>query len=286
MIAALDISLGRLFLKRPKRPKWSPPRHIAALVAAALLLPALVAGRALAIELPAAPSGHINDFAHVLSPEARARLESQLARYEEGTTRQTAVAIFPALDGESIEDVSMRLAEKWKIGGKKNSDGVLLTVFVRDHKLRIEVGYGLEDKLTDAQSSRIIADEIAPRFRAGQIEEGLRAGLAAIDTAVTGQSRDAEKAAPGLPLSSRSGQGQGQGITRRAPWPLFGFGAVAVLLWLVRLGSRRGGGGWGGGTSGFGGGWMGGSGGWSSGGGGGFSGGGGSFGGGGSSGSW
>src|SRR5258708_4897414 len=78
---------------------------------AALLL---AAAPALALSIPDHPDGPINDFAHVLSPEAKARLEQQLLGYEQGTTRQIAVAIFPSLDDESMEDFTVRLAEKWK----------------------------------------------------------------------------------------------------------------------------------------------------------------------------
>ena len=246
--------------------------RLAALLVA-LAWPAVSSG----LELPPAPTGRVNDYAGALDAAARARLESQLKGYEQGTTRQIAVAIFKALDGESLEDFSIRLAEKWKIGGKTQNDGVLLTVFLDDHKPRIEVGYGVEDKLTDARSAQIIRDEIAPRFRAGKIEEGLAAGLAAIDTTITGRDHAADMPAP---LAQPAGRGSPSG------WPLILLGVVVLMLFFG--GGRR---------FLFGmlvGGWLGGSGGWSSrsggswggGGGGGFSGGGGSFGGGGASGSW
>ena len=94
-------------------------------LAAALLL--LFALPAQALSVPARPDGPINDYANVLTADAKARLTQQLDSYALGTTRQIAVAIFPALDGEERFDFSMRLAEAWKLGGKKNSDGVLVT---------------------------------------------------------------------------------------------------------------------------------------------------------------
>ena len=177
-----------------------------------------------------------------------------------------AVAIFRSLESESLEDFSIRLAEKWKIGSKKESDGVLLTVFLDDHKLRIEVGYGLEDKLTDAMSARIIRDVITPHFRAGDIAGGLTAGLASIHQVLVGQE---------LPEPNRVTPHRETGG---------GFGWIKIIFYLVIilvvLFSR-----WRGIWLG-GGGFNGGGGGWGGGGGGGFSGGGGSFGGGGASGSW
>jgi uncharacterized protein len=246
------------------------------------------AGPAHALALPARPDGPINDYAHVLGEGGQQRLTQQLLSYEQGTTRQIAVAIFPSLEEESLEDFSIRLAEAWKVGSKKNADGVLITLFMKEHKLRIEVGYGLEDRLTDAKTRQIEAELMEPRFKAGDFEGGLRAGLAAIDTATGGHEHPEGK------LPARRGR-DGGGF----PVGLIVFGVIFLVAMVM---ARRGGGGRGGGGGGGGGflsglilgslfsgssrGWSGGSGGWSSGGGGGWSGGGGSFGGGGASGSW
>jgi uncharacterized protein len=203
------------------------------------------------------------------------QLDAQLRGYERGTTRQIAVAVFRSLEGESLEDVSIRLAEKWKIGGKQSNDGVLLTVFLDDHKLRIEVGYGLEGQLTDALSARIIRDLMVPKLRQNDLFGALTAGIAAIDTA-TGGEKHPEGA---LPPTQPELSGPVQGLVFLF-FILFAFIVVRTII-------RNAGGGGGGWTSG-GGGWTSSSWGGSSsgGGGGGWSGGGGSFGGGGSSGSW
>ena len=110
-----------------------------------------------------------------------------LRRHEEETSNQIVVAIFPSLEQESLEDYVNRLFEKWKIGQKANDNGVLLAIFLQERKVRIEVGYGLEGKLTDALSSRIIRDEIAPEFRTGRYASGIRAGLQAIQKAIAGE---------------------------------------------------------------------------------------------------
>ncbi len=139
-----------------------------------------------ALEIPDAPSGRISDFAQVLSIADRDQIETKLHALEQGTTRQIAFALFASLDEESLEDFSIRLAEKWKIGGRKSDDGVLVTAFLAEHKIRIEVGYGLEDKLTDAISSRIIREKIAPRFRSQDYAGGLNAGIDAIALVANG----------------------------------------------------------------------------------------------------
>lgn len=223
----------------------------------------------------------MTDYAHVLSAEALQRLNQQLLSYESGGTRKIVVAIFPSLEGESPEDFSIRLAEKWKVG-YKDDKGVLVTLYIAEHKVRIEVGYGLEGQLTDAQSGRIIAELMAPRFRQGDWEGGLRAGLAAIDTATGGHEHPEGK------LPARSSDGGG------VPIAFILFFIILIVIIIAKRGGRGGRGGGGGGwfwpgffLGGGGGGWSGGSGGWSSGGGGGWSsGGGGSFGGGGATGSW
>jgi len=222
----------------------------------------------------------VNDYAHVLSADALARLNQQALSYEPGTTRQIAVAIFPTIDDEERFDFSMRVAEAWKIGGKKNSDGVLITVFIKEHQDQILVGYGLEAQLTDVLAARIRTELMEPRFKAGDFEGGLRAALAAIDSATGGHEHAEGK------LPARAPTSNGGGIP---------IGVIIFIIFVVILIIRRRGGG--GGGCGFwpgfwlgggGGGWSGGSSGWSSGGGGGggWSGGGGSFGGGGSGGSW
>jgi uncharacterized protein len=200
------------------------------------------------------------------------RLDAELAGYETGT-RQMAVALFPSLDGESLEDFSIRLAEQWKIGGKKQSDGVLLLAFLDEHKIRIEVGYGLEGQLTDAVSARIIRDVIAPHFRSGDFAGGLSAGAAAIDTTITGRAHEQGRLPEKAPQRHESGGAGG------LVFLLFFVVIVALSAMRRRRGAYFGGGGFtigGGGASSFGGG-----GGSSS-----FGGGGGSFGGGGASGGW
>jgi len=248
---------------------------------ATLLLVLLAATGAAALGVPPPPDRRINDYAGALTPADRDRLEQQLAARETTSRNQVVVAIFRSLEGESLEGYSIRLAQAWRIGQKGLDNGVIFLVFLDDRKMRIEVGYGLEGGLTDAISSSILRDVVAPRFREGRTADGIAAGLDAIDRAIAGTYARPPSA----------GQGRSGGLGARELGALF---VVFVLIMILvqnqvqRVNSRRRG--WTGGSTGWGGpfigggGFGGGSGGGSS--GGGFSGGGGSFGGGGSSGSW
>ncbi len=119
------------------------------------------------------PSGYVNDLAHLLDPAARTQLEERLSQYDRETGNQIAVAIFPDLRGVPINEFAVRLEEAWKVGRKGRDNGVLLLVAVKERQVRIEVGYGLESKITDADAGAIIRDVIAPAFRAGRFGDGL-----------------------------------------------------------------------------------------------------------------
>jgi uncharacterized protein len=218
-------------------------------------------------------TGRVVDDAHVLSADTRDKLTALLAQEEKQTGNQIVVATLPSLQGAAIEQYGYQLGRAWAIGQKGKNNGTILIVVPSEHKVRIEVGYGLEGDITDAQSRIIIDEFMLPAFRHGDYDGGVTAGTQAII-----------KVLGGVTLSpSDEDTDQDRGDSHNFSWvPI-----VVILIWIVfgrflwpllflggGWGSR---GGWGGG--GFGGG------GWS-GGGGGFSGGGGSFGGGGASGSW
>jgi uncharacterized protein len=129
----------------------------------------------------------IHDEAKVLSASAADNLERQLKNFEDSTSNQIAVLIVPSLDGETIEGYAIRVATEWKLGQANNDNGVLLLISTGDRKVRIEVGQGLEGVLTDALSSRIIRNEIAPNFRRGDYEAGVVAAVDAIIKATKGE---------------------------------------------------------------------------------------------------
>lgn len=130
---------------------------------------------------------HVHDEAHILSQSTVDNLEKQLVAYQDSTSNEIAVLTIASLDGESLEDYSMRVVEKWKLGKKQKDNGALLLIVVDDHKMRIETGYGLEGVLTDAVCSRIIRNEIAPNFRQNHYDEGVTEGIKAITVAIGGE---------------------------------------------------------------------------------------------------
>jgi uncharacterized protein len=161
----------------------APRRWVWIVVAAALLA---TAPSLLARDVPYL-SGRVNDTAGVIPAEIRDRLESKLAAFEKQTGAQVAVLTIDTLGGEVLEDYSLKVAQTWKLGRKGVDDGVLLLIAKGDRKMRIEVGYGLESKLTDAQCRRILDDVVRPEFRNGDFGSGVEAGVDAIIGTIQGK---------------------------------------------------------------------------------------------------
>jgi len=222
-------------------------------------------------------TGRVVDNAQMIEPSVREQVTQQLVAHEQATGEQLVVVTVPDLQGTSIEDFGYQLGRYWGIGQKDQNNGALLIVARDERKLRIEVGYGLEDRLTDAQSSVIINQVITPAFKTGNFSKGISDGVAAMLVVLGGNPLDEPANLAG------SGGGRGSDFLESHP----GVFVFLVLLFIVTifvcqmLGILPSGGGGRGGSGGFGGGGFGGGS-----GGGGFSGGGGSFGGGGSSGGW
>lgn len=241
-----------------------------------LLLWAMTAG---ALEFPAL-SGRVVDQAGLLDAQTSAQLSQMLQAHEQSTSEQIVLVTVPDLQGAAIEDYGYQLGRAWGIGQKGKDNGALLLVAKAERKVRIEVGYGLEGTLTDAQSSIIINNVILPSFRQGDFAGGIRAGAAAMLQVLGGD-----------PLAQPQQSNAQQHSQQRLPWPAFLILIVIVVLMIKGGGGggRRGGGGGGSVLTGavlgsvLGGGRGGGG---FGGGGGGFGGGGGGFGGGGASGGW
>lgn len=140
-----------------------------------------------ALSVPEKPEGVVNDYAGLLSSSAKQQLSQTLSQFEAETSNQVVVAIFPSLEGGSLEDFSIKLAEKWKVGQKDHDNGVILLIFKEDRAVRIEVGYGLEGALPDAIANQIIYNEIVPRFKEGNFDEGVTRGIGAIIQATQGE---------------------------------------------------------------------------------------------------
>lgn len=134
----------------------------------------------------------IHDDANILSTKTVDELEKQLAAYEDSTSNQIAILTVSSLDGEPVENYSMRVVEEWKLGTEGKDNGVLLLIAINDRKMRIEVGYGLEGVLTDAISSRIIRNELAPAFRQNQYDQGVTDAVNSIISAIGGEYKAEE----------------------------------------------------------------------------------------------
>jgi len=241
--------------------------------------------------IPARPNPPrlVNDFAGVLSPGEEQQLEQQLVSYDDSTSNQIAVVLVKTLDDYPIEEYGLKILRDWGVGNKKTNNGIIILAAIDDHKVRIEVGYGLEGAIPDITANHIIQNDIAPNFRSGDYYQGLSAAANSIIKAAAGEYkapanyRKKGRGSSGFPIGmivfiiilavifgGRNRGGGGGFISRRGSGWLGPF----ILGSMVGRGSS----GWGGGG---GGGWSGG------GGGGGFGGfGGGGGGGGGASGSW
>jgi uncharacterized protein len=237
-------------------------------------------------------TGRVVDAANILTPQDKAALTRKLDALQQQNSRQLVVATIPSLQRYDIADYGYKLGRAWGIGQKGANNGIILLVAPNDHKVRIEVGYGLEPIMTDALSQDIIDNQILPAFKRGDYAGGINAGVDSIVAQLQAPPEQAEQKAMQAADHRTRAQHHSGSFVPLIFWGvilLFMFGpmlrrghggrrfgsAFPIFLWGAGLG-----GGWGSGGSsggGFGG---------FSGGGGGFSGGGGSFGGGGASGGW
>lgn len=131
--------------------------------------------------------GRINDYAGILSVKTVQELEVALQTLEQTDSTQIVVLTMPSLEGEAIEDFSMRVADAWKIGQKGLDNGAILIVSKNDRKLRIEVGYGLEGRMTDLIAGRIVRNIIVPEFKRGDFDQGIVNGVQAMIATVHGE---------------------------------------------------------------------------------------------------
>lgn len=128
--------------------------------------------------IPPTPDHYVTDSTGALSDTTRAQLENELQAYERATGHQIVVWIGQTTGDVPLETWTGETAHQWKIGRKGKDDGAVLFLFMRDHRIRIEVGYGLESTLTDADASRIITDDITPKMKAGDPDGAVSTGVA------------------------------------------------------------------------------------------------------------
>lgn len=223
------------------------------------------------------PARLVNDFTNTLTPEQQEALENKLVAYDDSTSNQVAVVIIPTTGDYDIAEVGLQILRRWGVGNKGKNNGIVLLIAKDDHKIRIEVGYGLEGAVPDITAKSIIDNDLTPNFRAGNYYRGINVATDDIIKAAAGEYKAPE----------------GYGKKKKG----IGVGTIFFLLMILfaifgSMGNRGGGGGLGSFSTG----WIIGSmmsggsrggGGWSGGGGGGFGGfGGGGGGGGGASGGW
>ncbi len=263
----------------PSNMRWQNRTLLLQAVFVLLVLALWNAGAFAKEVIPPPPKAYFNDASGVTRPEVAQRLNRELEQFERDTSNQIVVAVYPTMQTDSsIEDYTVRVAQSWHVGQKGRSNGAVLFVFIKERKMYIQVGYGLEPVLTDFLCNRIINNEIKPRFKAGDYNGGLAAGVHAMMAAAKGEYK-------GTGRTAAEGRSKQRGNTFPG-WVIF---LIFIGLWVISRyanfspGSRgttgsgpfiftgEGSGGFGGGGGGDGGG---------------FSGGGGSFGGGGAGGDW
>jgi uncharacterized protein len=156
----------------------------AALLPAILLAALLTAGLAAALDLPNRTGQPVNDFAKLLSPATTEKLNTQLIQLEKETGAALVVATVETLDGLTVEEYAVKLFEKWGIGQKDKNNGVLFLVALKERKVRIEVGYGLEPVITDGRSGSILDKYVVPALRSNDWDTGISAGVTALETLI------------------------------------------------------------------------------------------------------
>lgn len=195
-------------------------RRLIALAITLLLFPAVV----LAYKSPGQPSGFVNDFAGVLSSEQKNALEAKLTSFEKTSGNQLSMAIINSLDGDTVENYAEKLFKEWGIGKAQRDNGVLILVAMQDREMKIEVGYGLEGALTDAQSFWIINNVMKPAFQQGDYYTGLDGSADKIISATKGEY---------IPENvSRQPDGSYDGF--KLPWQL----VIFIVIWLSSILAR------------------------------------------------
>jgi uncharacterized protein len=163
----------------------------------------LFPGYLLALEVPPL-TGRVNDQARMLTPESLQRLEQKLAAFEGETSNQVVVLTIPSLQGDDIDQFSIRVAERWKIGQKGRDNGVLMVIAQAERKVRIEVGMGLQGVLPDITAGRIIRDVMRPHLKNGNYDQGIAVGVESIIAATTGEFKGTGQTAKKSPAHTAS----------------------------------------------------------------------------------
>jgi uncharacterized protein len=171
------------------------------------------------------PRGFVNDYAHVISPSEELQLDSIISELRQKTGAEMAVVTIQSLEGGNIDDFTNRLFERWGIGQKGKDNGLMFLCAMKERKMRIEVGYGLEGVIPDSKAGRIRREIITPYFKAGEPGEGIIAGVAALSREITGES-------PPVHEPTAEPDSSGSMFARIAAL----FGLVTILATIAQLG--------------------------------------------------
>jgi len=172
------------------------------------------------------PPRLVNDEAHLLNDYDRNMLESKLVALDNNSSNQIAIVTIPTLGDNDVDDYANRLFRAWGIGGKKNNNGVLILIAQAEHKIRIEVGYGLEGAITDVASKDIIRNDLTPAFKQGNYFSGLNAAVESLSKAAVGEYKERRN------RGDDGGKGGGSIL-----------GGIVILIIIFLIIGRRGGGG-------------------------------------------
>ena len=172
--------------------------------------------------------GYVNDYANMISPATKSLLEQELRSFEQTDSTQIAIVTVPSLEGEVLEEYSIKVADAWKMGQKGKDNGIIFLVSKQERKMRIEVGRGLEGKLTDLMAGRIIDLAVKPRFKRGDFDGGFVAGVHSLIDATRGEFK-AE------PARERSPSGRRNTSSQFITFLIFGGIALLMLGSLSRF---------------------------------------------------
>jgi len=189
----------------------------------------------LAIPLPSKPTHYVTDNAGALSSDTAGKLDQKLKAFEQRTSDQVLVYVDKKVpDGTTLEEMGAQAIRDWSVGQAKKDNGVILFVFTDDHKMRIEVGYGLEGSLTDAKSKLITSTIMKPRLQSGDYNGAVEHGVEAILNTIGGESY----AGNGHSVAEANVSGGRSGITPLIPMVIF-FGFVGLILSVFLIARKR-----------------------------------------------
>jgi uncharacterized protein len=195
------------------------------------------------VAIPPAPTAWVTDTAGFLKPQTVASLDARLQAYEATTGHQVLVYVAPTTGVAPTEDWTVRAFARWKVGRKGIDDGLVIFVFPNDHKVRIEVGYGLEQTVPDAIAARIIRNTILPEIRAGEPDRAVSGGvdqlLAVIGGEATPQAATPQAATPAAgapapaPTSAYDDSDSGQNPFAVALGVIIALLVIVLVMWLI-----------------------------------------------------